>query len=65
MSDNIKMLQQTKQALDDSIKSMTNNNIVLSIQDEHQEVIKQWWENTIQCSQGNNLKTNKSHSLTM
>jgi hypothetical protein len=59
MSDNIKMLQQTKQALDDSIRSMTNNNIVLSIQDEHQEVIKKWWENTIQCSQGINMKTNK------
>ena len=31
MNDNIKMLQQTKQVLDDAIKSINNNNCILSI----------------------------------
>ena len=47
MNDNIKMLQQTKQVLDDAIKSINNNNCILSINDEYQELIKQWWKSNI------------------
>ena len=63
MNDNIKMLQQTKQVLDDAIKSINNNNCILSINDEYQELVKQWWKsNIIKINDDSNIKSNKIYA---
>ena len=63
MNDNIKMLQQTKQVLDDAIKSINNNNCILSINDEYNEIVKQWWKsNIIKINDNSNIKSNKIYN---
>ena len=58
MNEHIKMLQQTKQVLDDAIKSINNNNCILSINDEYQETIKQWWSVNMKETLNKSLKLN-------
>lgn len=58
MNEQIKMLQQTKQILDDAIKSINNNNCILSINDEYQEVTKKWWSVNMKEVSNNSLKLN-------
>jgi hypothetical protein len=58
MNENIRMLQQTKQVLDDAIKSINNNNSILSINDEYLETVKKWWNSNIIIKENNNLKSN-------
>jgi hypothetical protein len=58
MNENIKMLQQTKQVLDDAIKSINNNNSILSINDKYLDIIKNWWNSNIKFESNNNIKSN-------
>lgn len=58
MNENIKMLQQTKQVLDDAIKSINNNNSILSINDQYLDIIKKWWNSNIKFEANTNIKSN-------
>ena len=58
MNEQIKNLQKTKQVLDDAIKSITNNNNTLSINDKYFEIIKNWWVNIVD-DPTNDLKMNE------
>jgi hypothetical protein len=58
MNENIKMLQQTKQVLDDAIKSINNNNSILSIKDKYVKIVEEWWNSNIKDDINNNLTLN-------